>query len=200
MDVQRLLHVLGGGLFALTVITGLCLPPGMIPSIVSAILALVTAVIFLGVMVMTLAKNHRLNGLIKAFVYASLILMLVAGAGSYFLGNNMLVEIPYGETVELNDEGYLLALSDSNRVNLENQSFDVVLTQPDMVSFHETISQSNPLKVKGMNIHPMEYGDDGVIFLVEQDSCKKIMMLGGILFLIGLGLLALPASRKRGER
>ena len=74
----------------------------------------------------------------------------------------------------------------------------MVLTRPDMVSFHETISQNEPLKIDGLRIHPMEVYEDGAVFLFEEDIFTKVMGLGGILFLIGLGLLALPTARKKG--
>lgn len=198
MDIQRALQLLGGGLFVLTVITGLCLPPGMVPSIVSAGLACATALVFFVVLVITLAKNHRVSGLVKVFIYTALILVLVGGAGAYFLSNDALVEMSHGDAVVLNEDGYMLALSDSNGADIEQATFDVVLTRHDMVSFHETIRQSDPLQIDGIFIHPMESYEDSAVFLIEQDIFTKVMSLGGILFLIGLGLLALPTGRKRG--
>lgn len=198
MDIQRSLQLLGGGLFALTVITGFCCPPGLVPSIVSMGLACATAVVFLGVLVMSLAKNHRIGGLVKAVIYIALILVLVGSAGTYFLNNDALVEMSQGDAVVLNEDGYTLAFAGSNGTELANASFEVVLTRPDMVSFHETISQNDPLKIDGVRVHPMEVYEDGAVFLIEQDIFTKIMGLGGILFLIGLGLMVLPTARKKG--
>lgn len=198
MDIQRSLQLLGGGLFALAVITGFCCSPGLVPSIVSVGLACATAVVFLGVLVLTLAKNHRIGGLVKAVIYTSLILMLVGSAGTYFLNNDALVEMSHGDVAVLNEDGYTLAFNGSDGTELSNASFEVVLTRPDMVSFHETISQNEPLKIDGLRIHPMEVYEDGAVFLFEEDIFTKVMGLGGILFLIGLGLLALPTARKKG--
>lgn len=198
MDIQRSLQLLGGGLFALAVITGFCCPPGLVPSIVSVGLACATAVVFLGVLVLTLAKNHRIGGLVKAVIYTSLILMLVGSTGTYFLNNDALVEMSHGDVAVLNEDGYTLAFNGSDGTELSNASFEVVLTRPDMVSFHETISQNEPLKIDGLRIHPMEVYEDGTVFLFEEDIFTKVMGLGGILFLIGLGLLALPTARKKG--
>ena len=198
MDIQRSLQLLGGGLFTLAVITGFCCPPGLVPSIVSVGLACATAVVFLGVLVLTLAKNHRIGGLVKAVIYTSLILMLVGSAGTYFLNNDALVEMSHGDVAVLNEDGYTLAFNGSDGTELSNASFEVVLTRPDMVSFHETISQNEPLKIDGLRIHPMEVYEDGAVFLFEEDIFTKVMGLGGILFLIGLGLLALPTARKKG--
>ena len=198
MDIQRSLQLLGGGLFALAVITGFCCPPGLVPSIVSVGLACATAVVFLGVLVLTLVKNHRIGGLVKAVIYTSLILMLVGSAGTYFLNNDALVEMSHGDVAVLNEDGYTLAFNGSDGTELSNASFEVVLTRPDMVSFHETISQNEPLKIDGLRIHPMEVYEDGAVFLFEEDIFTKVMGLGGILFLIGLGLLALPTARKKG--
>lgn len=198
MDIQRSLQLLGGGLFALAVITGFCCPPGLVPSIVSVGLACATAVVFLGVLVLTLAKNHRIGGLVKAVIYTSLILMLVGSAGTYFLNNDALVEMSHGDVAVLNEDGYTLAFNGSDGTELSSASFEVVLTRPDMVSFHETISQNEPLKIDGLRIHPMEVYEDGAVFLFEEDIFTKVMGLGGIFFLIGLGLLALPTARKKG--
>ena len=198
MDIQRSLQLLGGGLFALAVITGFCCPPGLVPSIVSVGLACATAVVFLGGLVSTLAKNHRIGGLVKAVICTSLILMLVGSAGTYFLNNDALVEMSHGDVAVLNEDGYTLAFNGSDGTELSNASFEVVLTRPDMVSFHETISQNEPLKIDGLRIHPMEVYEDGAVFLFEEDIFTKVMGLGGILFLIGLGLLALPTARKKG--
>lgn len=182
VDIQRSLQLLGGGLFALTVITGMCLPPGVVPSIVTVGLACATAVIFLAVLAVSLVKRQRLNGLVKDLIYAGLILVLVSGVVSYFFYSDALVEMSYGDAVVLNEDGYTFEFRDSNGADIENATFDVVLTDPDMVSYHETIQQSAPLKIDGINIHPMEVYEDGAVFLIEQNIFIKVMGLGGILF------------------
>lgn len=198
MGIQRVLRMLASVLFAAAVITGLCCPPGFLPSITGVILAVATAVVLLASMLIGLVKNRRSGGWVNVFIGFALILTIVGGVGSYFLSSDSLVELSPGDGLVLNEDGYVLEFIDCNGKDLNHATFDVVLTRPDMVSFHETISQTMPFEIDGVNIHPMEVYEDGAVFLIEQDIFIKVMGVGGILLLVGLALLALPIAKRKG--
>lgn len=201
MNVLKALRFLGCGLFVLTVVSVMILPMGMLPSIVGLILALLTALDLLVLVIFTFVKDHSVRGLVQVMIYGSLLLMVGGWCGSQFLAEEVLVEIDLGETIVFDDEGHTLGLNDMKiDERTDEVSFDVVLTRPDQVSFHETIKQSKPLNIDGFEIHPMEAYSDYGIFLIQKDIFRNIMALGGILFLVSLGLFALPPVRKGGEQ
>ena len=96
-------------------------------------------------------------------------------------------------------EGYTLTFEPGAPERENAEMHDVALTQPDQVSIHETIVPSEPMRYDGIEVHPMMSDGEQAVFLVSRDWFRPLIWVGGILFVIGLGLSALPPVRKRGE-
>ncbi len=202
MNVQRVLRLLGCVLFVLTGITGLVLPSGMVPMMVNVGLAAATGVVFLLAMAHTLFKNRNVRGLIQALMIGALVVSLVGAVGSHLGANALLVELPLHKEIVLEGrglDGYSMSFDSLKGDTLEDSRFEVGLTDPEHITYHETITMGEPLKMGGIEIHPMEVYAGSGVFLIEYDYFHYVTLVGGILFLIGLGLSTLPPARKRGE-
>lgn len=202
MAIQRYLRVAGTILLALTILCICAVPSGIIPAMVSLIVAALAALDLLAVTVLTVLKDHSFRGGVQALVYVAVLLMLVGGIGSSLWSNGLVVEMSQGSTAELYGmgmEGYTLSYESAMGMSIDDASFDIVLTRPDQVSIHETISQSAPMVYDGIEIHPLHAGSGDIAFLVQYDWFRYLIWIGGILFAIGLGLSAIPAVRRKGD-
>lgn len=202
MAIQRYLRVAGTVLLALTILCICAVPSGIIPAMVSLIVAALTALDLLAVTVLTVLKDHSFRGGVQALLYVAVLLMLVGGIGSSLWSNGLVVEMSQGSTAELYGmgmDGYTLSYESAMGMSMDDASFDIVLTRPDQVSIHETISQSAPMVYDGIEIHPLQAGNGGIVFLVQYDWFRHLIWIGGILFVISLGLSAIPAVRRKGD-
>ena len=202
MAIQRYLRVAGTVLLALTILCICAVPSGIIPAMVSLIVAALAALDLLAVTVLTVLKDHSFRGGVQAFLYVAVLLMLVGGIGSSLWSNGLVVEMSQGSTAELYGmgmDGYTLSYESAMGMSIDDASVDVVLTRPDQVSIHETLSQSVPMVYDGIEIHLMHAGSGDVVFLVQYDWFRHLIWIGGILFAISLGLSAIPAVRRRGD-
>lgn len=202
MAIQRYLRVAGTVLLALTILCICAVPSGIIPAMVSLIVAALTALDLLAVTVLTVLKDHSFRGGVQALLYVAVLLMLVGGMGSSLWSNGLVVEMSQGSTAELYGmgmDGYTLSYESAMGMSMDDASFDIVLTRPDQVSIHETISQSAPMVYDGIEIHPLQAGNGSIAFLVQYDWFRHLIWIGGILFAISLGLSAIPAVRRKGD-
>lgn len=202
MAIQRYLRVAGTVLLALTILCICAVPSGIIPAMVSLIVAALAALDLLAVTVLTVLKDHSFRGGVQAFLYVAVLLMLVGGIGSSLWSNGLVVEMSQGSTAELYGmgmDGYTLSYESVWGMSIDDASVDIVLTRPDQVSIHETISQSAPMVYDGIEIHPLQAGNGSIAFLVQYDWFRHLIWIGGILFAISLGLSAIPAVRRRGD-
>lgn len=202
MAIQRYLRVAGTVLLALTILCICAVPSGIIPAMVSLIVAALTALDLLAVTVLTVLKDHSFRGGVQALLYVAVLLMLVGGIGSSLWSNGLVVEMSQGSTAELYGmgmDGYTLSYESAMGMSMNDVSFDIVLTRPDQVSIHETISQSAPMVYDGIEIHPLQAGNSNIAFLVQYDWFRHLIWIGGILFVISLGLSAIPAVRRKGD-
>lgn len=202
MAIQRYLRVAGTVLLALTILCICAVPSGIIPAMVSLIVAALAALDLLAVTVLTVLKDHSFRGGVQAFLYVAVLLMLVGGIGSSLWSNGLVVEMSQGSTAELYGmgmDGYTLSYESVWGMSIDDASVDVVLTRPDQVSIHETLSQSVPMVYDGIEIHLMHAGSGDVVFLVQYDWFRHLIWIGGILFAISLGLSAIPAVRRKGD-
>lgn len=202
MAIQRYLRVAGTVLLALTILCICAVPSGIIPAMVSLIVAALTALDLLAVTVLTVLKDHSFRGGVQALLYVAVLLMLVGGMGSSLWSNGLVVEMSQGSTAELYGmgmDGYTLSYESAMGMSMNDASFDIVLTRPDQVSIHETISQSAPMVYDGIEIHPLQAGNGSIAFLVQYDWFRHLIWIGGILFAISLGLSAIPAVRRKGD-
>ncbi|MEE0509997.1 MAG: hypothetical protein UDG94_02060 [Peptococcaceae bacterium] len=202
MAIQRYLRVAGTMLLALTILCICAVPSGIIPAIVSLIVAALTALDLLALVVLTVIKDHSFRGFVHILLYVAMLLIVSGGIGSSFFNNSLIVEMPQGSTAELSGlgmEGYTLSYESVWGMSIDDASVDVVLTRPDQVSIHETLSQSAPMVYDGIEIHLMHAGSGDVVFLVQYDWFRHLIWIGGILFAIGLGLSAIPAVRRKGD-
>lgn len=169
---------------------------------VSLIVAALAALDLLAVTVLTVLKDHSFRGGVQALLYVAVLLMLVGGIGSSLWSNGLVVEMSQGSTAELYGmgmDGYTLSYESAMGMSMNGASFDIVLTRPDQVSIHETISQSAPMVYDGIEIHPLQAGNGSIAFLVQYDWFRHLIWIGGILFAISLGLSAIPAVRRKGD-
>lgn len=202
MAIQRYLRVAGTALLALTILCICAVPSGIIPAMVSLIVAALAALDLLAVTVLTVLKDHSFRGGVQALLYVAVLLMLVGGMGSSLWSNGLVVEMSQGSTAELYGmgmDGYTLSYESAMGMSMDDASFDIVLTCPDQVSIHETISQSAPMVYDGIEIHPLQAGNGSIAFLVQYDWFRHLIWIGGILFAISLGLSAIPAVRRKGD-
>lgn len=200
MAIQRYLRVAGTVLLALTILCICAVPSGIIPAMVSLIVAVLAALDLLAVTVLTVLKDHSFRGGVQALLYVAVLLMLVGGIGSSLWSNGLVVEMSQGSTAELYGmDGYTLSYESAMGMSMNDASFDIVLTRPDQVSIHETISQSAPMVYDGIEIHPLQAGNGSIAFLVQYDWFRHLIWIGGILFAISLGLSAIPAVRRKGD-
>ena len=202
MAIQRYLRVAGTVLLALTILCICAVPSGIIPAMVSLIVAALAALDLLAVTVLTVLKDHSFRGGVQALLYVAVLLMLVGGIGSSLWSNGLVVEMSQGSTAELYGmgmDGYTLSYESVWGMSIDDASVDVVLTRPDQVSIHETISQSAPMVYDGIEIHPLQAGNGSIAFLVQYDWFRHLIWIGGILFAISLGLSAIPAVRRKGD-
>lgn len=204
MAIQRYLRVAGTVLLALTILCICAVPSGIIPAMVSLIVAALAALDLLAVTVLTVLKDHSFRGGVQALLYVAVLLMLVGGIGSSLWSNGLVVEMSQGSTAELYGmgmgmDGYTLSYESAMGMSMNDASFDIVLTRPDQVSIHETISQSAPMVYDGIEIHPLQAGNGSIAFLVQYDWFRHLIWIGGILFAISLGLSAIPAVRRKGD-
>lgn len=202
MAIQRSLRLAGTVLLALTALSLFALPAGMVPMLITVILAGLTALDLLAVLVLTLVRDHSFRGFVQALLYLSLLLIVIGGFGSQMWTSALLVGGQPGVRAELYGtgmDGYTLDYEGVVGESLSDAQFDIVLTRPDQVSIHETISQSEPLTYDGIEVHPVQWGLTETIFLVRYDGFRPLIWIGGLLFAIGLGLSVVPAVRKRGE-
>lgn len=202
MAIQRYLRVAGMVLLALTILCICAVPSGIIPAMVSLIVAALAALDLLAVTVLTVLKDHSFRGGVQALLYVAVLLMLVGGIGSSLWSNELVVEMSQGSTAELYGmgmDGYTLSYESAMGMSMNDASFDIVLTRPDQVSIHETISQSTPMVYDGIEIHPLQAGNGSIAFLVQYDWFRHLIWIGGILFAISLGLSAIPAVCRKGD-
>ncbi len=202
MAIQRYLRVAGTALLALTILCICAVPSGIIPAMISLIVAALAALDLLAVVVLTVLKDHSFRGGVQALLYVAVLLMLVGGMGSSLWSNGLVVEMSQGSTAELYGmgmDGYTLSYESAMGMSMNDASFDIVLTRPDQVSIHETISQSAPMVYDGIEIHPLQAGNGSIAFLVQYDWFRHLIWIGGILFAISLGLSAIPAVRRKGD-
>lgn len=202
MAIQRYLRLAGTVLLAVTILCICAVPSGIIPTPVSLVLGALTALDLLAVLALTLLKDRSFRGVIQSLLYVALLLVLVGGLGSSLWSNSLVVGVSPGasaELVGLGMDGYTLSCDSVEGTTLEDATFDVVLTRPDQVSIHETISQSEPMQYDGIAIHPMQAGFGDIVFLVQYDWFRHLIWIGGILFAISFGLSAIPAVRRKGD-
>lgn len=202
MAIQRYLRVAGTALLALTILCICAVPSGIIPAMISLIVAALAALDLLAVVVLTVLKDHSFRGGVQALLYVAVLLMLVGSMGSSLWSNGLVVEMSQGSTAELYGmgmDGYTLSYESAMGMSMNDASFDIVLTRPDQVSIHETISQSAPMVYDGIEIHPLQAGNGSIAFLVQYDWFRHLIWIGGILFAISLGLSAIPAVRRKGD-
>ena len=195
MAIQRYLRLAGTVLLAVTILCICAVPSGIFPTPVSLVLGALTALDLLAVLALTLLKDRSFRGVIQSLVF-------VGGLGSSLWSNSLVVGVSPGasaELVGLGMDGYTLSCDSAEGTTLEDATFDVVLTRPDQVSIHETISQSEPMQYDGIAIHPMQAGFGDIVFLVQYDWFRHLIWIGGILFAISLGLSAIPAVRRKGD-
>lgn len=202
MAILRSLRLAGTVLLALTILCILVLPSDFLPMGILVALAALTALDLLAVFLLTLVRDHSLRGFVQALVTLSLLLVLAGGVGSQLTTNSYYVELGVGESASLIGpglEGYTLTFEPGAPDRENAEMLNVALTQPDQVSIHETVMPSEPMHYDGIEIHPMKSDGEQAVFLVSRDWFRPLIWLGGILFVIGLGLSALPPVRKRGE-
>ena len=203
MSKQRTLRLAGVVLFALTVVCMLIVPHNIVPTKVTVILVALSALAFLLAIFLGLKSDHTLGGWIKALLYASLVLILVGGVGmGAFPNDAAITNASQGEEFALSGrgmDGYTLSIEKVNRASTQDASVQVVLTRPDQISIHEEITTTKPMVYDGIEIHPLTISQSGVDFLVSHYVSRNIIKFGGILFLISLGLTALPFVRRRGD-
>lgn len=200
MALSRPLRVAGTILFALTILCFFVLPGGIVPMAVACGCAGLTALVLLALIVLTLWQERRFGGFVKVLLYLSLLLLIAGGFGSQMLANGAYVPLREGETAVLSGLGmndYQLQLDFQEEEDAQAGTLPVVLTRPDLVSVHEDVTAASPLVYDGIEVHPMMAGDGQVVFLVRYDWFRHLIRIGGILFLISLGLSAIPAVRKR---
>lgn len=202
MEIQRYLRLAGTALLALTILCICAVPSGTLPAPVSLILAALTALDLLAVLALTLLKDRSFRGFIQSLLYVALLLVLVGGLGSSLWSNSLVVGVSPGSSAELYGlgmEGYTLSYESAEGMSIEDATFNIVLTRPDQVSIHETISKSEPMQYDGIAIHPMRTGFGDIVFLVQYDWFRHLIWLGGTLLAISLGLSAIPAVRRKGD-
>ena len=196
MAILRSLRLAGTALLVLTVLCIFVLPGGIVPMMVGIALAGLTALDLLVVFVLTLVRDHSFRGLVQALVALSLVLMLGGGIGSMAQAGSYYIQLEEGETAMLAGrgmDGYALTLESG----VHDNSLDVALTRPDQVTVHETISPTAPMTYDGIEVHPSLGAGSDAVLLVRYDWFRHLIRIGGILFLISLGLSAIPAVRKR---
>ncbi len=203
MSIQRLLRLIGVFLFSVTMAGVFIVPTGSLPTAVLFALAGGCVLVFLASMVLTLKNDYSFGATAKALVYISLILTLLGGMGMNTLTNEIIFEdIEQGTVETLNGrgmEGYTLAVESVNNASTQGATVGVVLTRPDQISIHETIDSNQPMVYDGIEIHPLSMSQSGVILYVRYAPFRHLLKIGGVLFLISLGLMTLPQARKRGE-
>ena len=200
MALLRPLRVAGTVLVALTILCFFILPAGTVPMAVQAVCAGLAALVLLALIVLTLVKSRRFSGFVQVLLYLSLVLVIAGGFGSQMFSSAVYVPLAEGETVALSGLGmndYQLTLAPSDQETAAAGGFEIVLTRPDLVSVHETISQTEPLVYYGIEVHPVLSDGGQLVFFVKYDWCRHLIWAGSILFLISLGLSALPAVRRR---
>ncbi|MDO4281773.1 MAG: hypothetical protein Q4C56_09095 [Peptococcaceae bacterium] len=199
MAAKQLLRRIALCFFAVTLVL-VVLPTAIQPTTVTLAMTIATACFFVIDILWTLAKERSFHGFVTALLMGSLLLMMASTVGTTFLASTNIVTTTIGEENALQGtglDGYTLTMTDLNGRNLNDVAVDIVLTRPDEISIHDTITQNEPLVYDGIEVHPVSVDPLETVFLVQRDSCRHLMQVGGVLFLVSLCLMAIPAARKK---
>ena len=208
MNIQRLLKVLTCFLIVATVLVGVLLPADVISIVPKDMLLKWAIMACLILCVITLDQKGHKGHVLSVLQYGALFLVLFGALGTVSVATTTNITVPLHEAIDLDEcglENYSLQVDSVKGTTLEEAQIKVVYTRDDHVAFHQYISQSQPLHIDFIEIHPLDLTKQQVVFSVQKNLWRYIILAGEILFAFTLiatliQILLRALLRKRGGR